>query len=109
MWAFEDAKAVIFSDEGEETHVEAARGELDQNSDRAVLSQGVNLRVGDLEVRLEDLEWLNEERVAQSARPVHLVDGETVLDAAAMRLYPDDDMFVLQDVEGVIDMGRAEE
>jgi hypothetical protein len=79
-----------------------------KEEERAFLDQGVVGTIGTMTLELEDIEWLNEERLAKTDKPVRMVDGEMHLDAATLRLYPDERKYVMTDAEGVLLLERKE-
>lgn len=103
---FENARAVIYGrDESEEVVIEAARGGFEQDV-RAVLEGDVRLTAGTLRMMLRDVEWTRPEDgtagMARSDNPVIIDDPDLQLNAAGLRLYPDTQEFVLNEVSGVI-------
>ena len=109
VWAFAKARAVIYGrdDESENITIEANRGEF-KEGERAYMSNGVVAHVGTITLDMQDMEWVNEKREARTDNPIHLVDGKTRLDAASARLLPDERMFILTKVKGVIQLKREE-
>ncbi len=110
VWTLEKAHAVVLGgdEDAEDMVFEAARGRF-QEEERVHLEGGVVAHVGTLVMELEDIEWINTDREARTDNPVHIVDGETHLDAATLRLYLDERLFVLTDVKGVIRLDREEQ
>ena len=103
-FTFDGAHAVIYGKDQEETLLEAEQAKLDQVSKAAWLSGGVQLTRGTMNVKLEDVAWLNNEGRAVSDKPASVTDGRTQLDAARLEYYPDDHELVLHDVTGVLEM-----
>ncbi|MDQ1257938.1 MAG: hypothetical protein QG656_2546 [Candidatus Hydrogenedentes bacterium] len=107
--SFKNARAVVYSrKEGEPDIVFEAKNGWMKEEERAFLDQGVVGTIGTMTLELEDIEWLNEERLAKTDKPVRMVDGEMHLDAATLRLYPDERKYVMTDAEGVLLLERKE-
>ncbi len=104
VWSFENARAVIYDREGNETLLEAAHGQVDQREGRetALLNEGVNLRAGAMALNLRELEWINAERVARSDAPVQMEGDGSAIAATSLRYYPDEQRLVLKDVRGTL-------
>ena len=102
VWSFEDARAVIYDQQGNETLIEAARGQVDQRDGReaAMLEQDVSLRAGGMTLQLERLEWANAERAARSDAPVRMTGDEAEATASGLSYFPDARRVILSDVRG---------
>ncbi len=105
-YEFENARAIIYGDGlQEDIVIEANRGSFEQDR-RALLEGDVRMTAGTLRMQLRDIEWVRPEEdspgVAQSDSPVIIDDPELQLNAAALRLYPDERLFELDDVSGVV-------
>lgn len=109
VWSFKEASAVIYSRQGEETQLTAGEGRFDKTNERASLGGGVTVHMGAMQAELQDMQWLNEERVAQSDNPVTIREGETLLSAATFRFHPDDSLLVLTDVTGELSLEETPE
>lgn len=109
-WAFEEARAVIYgSSEGAEAIVlEAGSGRF-QATQMAYLTDGVVARVGEMQLELTDIEWRNEERLAQTDSPVAISGGDCALKASSLRMYPDQKQLILTDVSGTLRLRRNEQ
>ena len=107
--SFEDAHAVLYGLDGDAGDVvfDAARGRF-QEGESATLDGGVVARIGRMTVALQDIEWVNAERVARTDNPVRIVDGDTCIEAATLRLYPDRKEFCITDATGIISFERKE-
>ncbi len=104
---FENAHAIIYARDGAETHLYAGEGRLDEARGLALLSGGVRMEQGPRQVELEEVEWNNDERVAQSDKPVTLRDGETEVVAASMEFHPDTKMLILRDFKAHLSYGGS--
>ena len=111
--SFKDAQAVIRSNEeaGQEIIFRAAEGSFVEN-ERAYLGGGVVAQVGEMTVQLEDIEMTSPsaetELVAETQQPV-IIDGPGLhLQAASMRLYPDDKICELTAGSGYLEFGSLE-
>jgi LPS export ABC transporter protein LptC len=104
VWAFENARAIIYGREGNETLLEAAHGQVDQREGRetALLDENVSLRAGDMTMQLQELEWINAERMARSDAPVTMEGQGSAITASALRYYPDEQRMVLKEVRGTL-------
>lgn len=109
VWSFKEASAVIYSRQGEETHLTAGEGRFDKANERASLAGGVTVHMGAMQAELQDMQWLNEERVAQSDNPATIRENETLLSAATFRFHPDDRLLVLTDVTGELSLEETPE
>lgn len=108
-WVFEKAHVTLYNPGGENAEIEAARGEFHEGAGgRAYLTGGVVLRLGSMVFTLEDLEWVEEDGVLTTERPVRLEDGETRLEASGLRYHALTDLRVLTDVRGVARLKRSE-
>lgn len=106
---FENARAVIYSqDEAEEVVIEAKRGSFEQDAS-AVLEGDVTLTAGTLHMLLTDIKWMRPEDgttgAAFSDKPVVIDDPDLQLNASGMRLHPDTQQFELDNVSGVVRFG----
>lgn len=108
-YSFEDAHAVIYTRDAEEIMLEAQRGRFEQDK-MALLEGKVRLAAGTLKMLLSDIHWQREGAdttgIARTDNPVIIDDPELQLNAAGMRLYPDDQIFELVNVSGVIRFGK---
>jgi len=105
QWRFEDATATARRAEtgADDVIFTAARGEL-LEEESAYMEEGVRAVVGKMTIDMEDVAWRpgNEARgsLAYTERPVALVDPTMELFAQQFRMYPEDRVFALQDVQG---------
>ncbi|MBI2425179.1 MAG: hypothetical protein HYV27_20300 [Candidatus Hydrogenedentes bacterium] len=105
QYAFEGAHAVIYGrgENNEPVVMEAARG-IFVEDERAVLQDGVTATMGDLTLELQDLEWKNpqadEPGIAISNNPVRIINSTLSLEAATLRIYPDEKRVVLSEGSG---------
>ena len=75
-------------------------------TEKAYLSGGVKVRMGSMEVHLQDIEWLNVEREARSEGEVFITDGDTALNADGFRLFLDTNKYELHNGSGIIAFKR---
>ena len=68
----------------------------------AELKGGVDVQFEDMHLQLSDMEWINEERVARTDNPVSLASNSVQLQAATLRLYPDEKQLVLTHAAGTM-------
>lgn len=110
-WSFQDAQAVIYGRDGSEAHLKAGSGSLqeagadasgEQTLERAHLTGGVTMEAGGKTIELEDIEWLNAEGVARSAKPVVLRDANSEVAASSLEYYPDTNVLLLTDARGTV-------
>jgi hypothetical protein len=99
-WTFKNVEAAIFSEGQEQTHIYAAQGELNRNEQFARLGGGATISSGTMRITLEEVEWVNEERLIRSDCPVEIFDGGNVLHAASLRYYPSKKELYLAEVTG---------
>ncbi len=109
-YVFENARAVIYgADDIEEIVIQATRGDFEQDT-RAILEGDVHLTAGTLHMRLSDIEWRRPENegtgAAYSDNPVIIDDPDLQLNARGLRLYPDERVFELTNVSGVVRFGE---
>lgn len=100
VWSFKDAHAIIYAEDGTETHLRAGQGYLNEESQEAVLSGGVTMAMGQKTIRLEDIAWSN--RMAKSDKPIQLRDGESEIDASSLEYNPDTKELILKDARGTL-------
>jgi len=110
LWAFEKARAIIYgsSEESEPIVLDAGQGSF-QETKMAYLKNGVVAHVGDMQLELTDIEWLNDERLARSDNPVAISGAGSNLKASSLRIYPDQKQLILTDVSGTLRLRRSEE
>lgn len=110
IWSFEKAHAIIYGrDQAEEPiRLEAGRGRF-QESKMAYLKDGVDAFIGAMHIRLQDIEWINDENVARSDSPLSIMTPRSYLEAASLRLYPEKRQLVLTHVSGLIQVEQGEE
>jgi len=103
VWSLEGARAVIYgrSEEDELITITAGRGRF-QEMKRAYLEGDIVARIQDMKLDMADIEWINEERVARTDRPLTLTMEDTHLKASSLRLYPDAKELVMTDVTGFL-------
>ncbi|MFA7691592.1 MAG: LPS export ABC transporter periplasmic protein LptC [Candidatus Hydrogenedentes bacterium] len=108
IYSFEKAHAVIYSKDDQEITLDAAQGIFEQDKS-ARLEGEVRMVAGSLKIMLHDIEWSREEGTqgtAKTDRSVIIDDPDLQLNAAGMRLYPDERVFELTDVSGVVRFGK---
>lgn len=108
IWSFQKARAVIYGqdEQAEAITLEAGEGRF-QESKIAYLKGGVHARVSDMNLELTDLEWLNDEGVAQSGNALSIQKGDSFLKASGVRLYPSKKKLTLTNVSGELRLGRT--
>lgn len=104
-WNFEKAHAYMLSTKTqEEWELEAAQGTL-KEEESAYLSGGVTAILGTMKITLEDISFQTpadgSTKSASSDKPVKVDDPAMQLDAASVKLYPDEKRFELTDVSGM--------
>ena len=101
VWSFENARAVIYGrgEDGAEITFDAGQGRF-QKDKTAYLKDGVVAHIEKMTLQLTDIEWINEQRVAQSDNPVTITSDDAHLEGATLRLYPDDKQLVMTNVSG---------
>jgi len=57
-------------------------------------------------MELQDIEWVNADREARTDNPVRVIDEDMYLEAATLRLYPDQRQFVLTNGTGMVRFER---
>ena len=113
VWRFDHARAVIYGDDAQQEAItlEADRGRFEE--DRGALLEGsVKAYVNDMLMELSDIEWVNpqnedEEGIARSDHPLHVESPTMQLNAGSLRLYPEQNQFVLTEVTGQVRFGRT--
>ncbi|GMU93784.1 MAG: hypothetical protein AMXMBFR4_28420 [Candidatus Hydrogenedentota bacterium] len=104
IWVLEDATAVAYSADGDQTLFRAGTARFDDNAKAAELGGGVRISMGTQSVELTDVVWSNTERAARSANPVVVVDGDTRVEAAAMEYQARTKTLLLDKLSGAISM-----
>ena len=105
QWRFEEATATARrADSGADDVVfTAARGEL-REEESAYMHDGVRAVVGSMTIDMEDVAWQpgTEDRgsLAYTEHPVSLADAAMELYAQQFRMYPEDQVFALYEVNG---------
>ncbi len=102
VWSLQGTRVVIYRDDDEDLVVEALEGKVDLDRQVAELRGAVRLTTGSLIVDLEDLLWENEKGSATSERPIHLVDGDTRLDAESLLIKRDEGLLILGEGSGYL-------
>lgn len=100
VWSFKDAHAIIYAEDGTETHLRAGEGYLNEESQEAMLSGGVIMEMGEKTIQLDDIAWSN--RMAKSDKPILLRDGESQINASSLEYNPDTKELVLKDARGTM-------
>ena len=102
VWILEKTHAVIRGAAGNaDIILDAGRGRVQEES-TAYLSDGVVAQIGEMEVLLTDIEWLNDEQVGRSDHPVSVTSPGTKLNASSLRMYPEEQKLILTDVTGTV-------
>jgi hypothetical protein len=103
IWSFEKARAIIYGrgEHGTEIHLEAGQGRFQENT-MAQMKGGVDVQFEDMRLQLSDMEWINAERVARTDHPVSVASNSVQLQAATLRLYPDEKQLVMTDAVGTM-------
>ena len=102
VWSLQKTQAVIYREDEEDLRIEALEGQFDQERQEAMLKGAVRITTGTLVVDLEDVFWKNEEGAATTSRPIHLTNGDTRLDAKALRIEPKKGSLILRDGSGYV-------
>ena len=100
----EQAEAEIYGRDDGVTKVWAEQGRFDQATRTATMEGTVVLQRGTMTVEMQDLTWSEETRVAQTRKPVRLVDEGAELHADSMVFDPDDNAVLLTNVVGGVEM-----
>ena len=109
QWGFDEARAVIREPNGDTIEMEAGAGELNQQTRQAVLRDSVTVTARGLRLELEELEWLNDERIARSDKPLEVVVESGRVQAESMELHPAEDRLYLNKVRGSLRLGSLEQ
>ncbi|HOF41440.1 MAG TPA: LPS export ABC transporter periplasmic protein LptC [Candidatus Hydrogenedentes bacterium] len=105
----EEVEAEIHGRDDEVTTIRAQRGRFDQQAKTATMEGAVTLERGTMRVEMQDLVWLDEERVARTEKPVHILDAGAELSAENLEFYPDEGALVLTNLAGGVTLaGRTE-
>ena len=108
IWSFKNARAVIYGrdEQMEDMFLEAGGGSY-QEGKSAYLKDGVIAKIGDMELDLQDIEWLNEEGLGKSDYALSIKTPDSDLKASSVRLYHRENKIVLTDVTGTLLLERA--
>lgn len=109
QWGFNEATAIIREPDGDTIEMQAGAGELNQQTGRAVLRDSVAVTARGLRLELEELEWLNEEGIARSNKPLEVVVEYGKVQAESMELHPADNRLYLNKVRGSLRLGSFEQ
>ncbi|MFP4171768.1 MAG: LPS export ABC transporter periplasmic protein LptC [Candidatus Hydrogenedentota bacterium] len=109
QWGFNEATALIREPNGDTIEMRAGAGELNQQTRRAVLRDSVTVTARDLRLELEELEWLNDEGIARSDKPLEVVAEYGNVQAEGMELHPADNRLYLNKVRGSLRLGSLEQ
>lgn len=101
-YILEDVNATVFRDGEPNTELMAGRGEVNEETGTARLSDGVIVNAGDMHLELDHIEWQNKAEPPQavSDAPVRLRRGESELAATGLVLIPSDQSLTLNEVAG---------
>jgi len=110
IWSFKNAHAVIYGRDAQmqDMFLEAGGGSY-QEAKSAYLKDGVVAKIGDMELKLRDFEWLNDDGLAKSDYPVSIKTPGSELKASSVRLYHKEKQIVLTDVTGTLRLERAKQ
>ena len=89
VWEIQNAQAVIYGRDSGEYRIKAGTARFDGVTKSAVLGGGVLLDAGDQRIEMEDVTWVNGERVAKTERPVTITSAGTTMHAEGMQFRPD--------------------
>ena len=101
-WSLENTQATVFNGEDERLSLRAGHAEYSETNHTAVLTEGVDVRAGDVSLTLDSIRWDNQTGIAESDGPVRLEQGETWLEAASIRIDPDSELIYCRDFSGRI-------
>ncbi len=105
----EQVEAEIHGRDDDVTTIRAQRGRFDQLAKTATMEGAVTLERGTMRVEMQDLVWLDDERVARTEKPVHILDTGAELNAENLAFYPDEGALVLANLAGGVTLaGRTE-
>ena len=101
--SFQKARAVIYGKDRDDAEItlDAGSGRF-QESKMAYLKDGVNVKIGNMYLQLEDFEWINDDRLGRTDRPVTVTSEDLHLTASSMRLYPDERRIQMTGVAGTM-------
>jgi len=114
VWTFEEARAVAYHRESAEEDIvfEAQRGMFEEDA-RAYLGGGVTARMGEMVLHLEDIEWLQGDGTtpsrAHSDKGLRVDDPKMQLQAAGIHIRPEERLFEMSGVSGVIRFGSSDD
>ena len=109
QWGFNEATAIIREPGGDTIEMQAGAGELNQQTRRAFLHDSVTVTARGLRLELEELEWLNDEGIARSDKPLEVVVESGSVQAESMELHPAEDRLYLNKVRGSLRLGSLEQ
>lgn len=105
----EQVEAEIHGRDNEVTTIRAERGRFDQQAKTATMEGGVVLERGTMRVEMEDLVWLDEQRMARTDNPVRILDEGAELAAENLEFHPDEGALFLDNLAGDVTLaGRTE-
>ena len=109
IWSFEKARAVIYGRDAKDELItlEAGQGRF-QETKMAYLEGDIIARVHNMTLKMQDIEWINEEGVARTDSPLSVRTETSHLKASSLRLYPDEKRLVMTDVSGLLEFGGVE-
>ncbi len=107
VWEAQRVAATIYENQSE-TRLQAGSARYDQNARTATLTGGVSFERGVQHADLEDLVWVNDERLARTDKPVRIAEPGRVLEAEKMEYHPDESRIVLYGMKGTIDLKPEE-
>lgn len=106
----EQVEAEIHGRDNEITTIRAERGRFDQQTKTATMEGAVVLEQGTMRVEMEDLVWLDEERMAKTEKPVSIYDEGAALHADNLEFHPDESALLLDNMTGGVELaGRREQ
>ncbi len=105
----EQVEAEIHGRDNEVTTIRAERGRFDQQAKTATMEGAVVLERGTMRVEMEDLVWLDEQRMARTDNPVRILDEGAELAAENLEFHPDEGALFLDNLAGDVTLaGRTE-
>jgi len=103
-WSLESAKAVIYARDTDtpDILIEARHGRFEE-SKMASLNDGVTAQVGEIHLKMDEVQWLNDERELRTDRPASITTRHMQLHAETFRLYPDKQEIIMTRVIGTVE------
>lgn len=110
LWAMEGVKATIYSGQDDPIEMVAGQGRFDERGGEgkevAILSGGVVVFLGELQMEMPRIRWDNATQEAVSEGPVTVLDEGHRLVAQELHIYPRENRYVLTNGKGSIPLDR---